>query len=187
MSKNRDKHATAEDIEVAIRQYHAQADVNIGLWACVLTVAHKQQGQQVSKRFQTALKERLAAVFSALGDNFFVVSYENNSFGARVSIWHQNAEHADKHGFPAYNNRFTIKIGDVGEWATKRQATIDVDYIKASNPWAGGEHERAALAMAALAQNKPREWADKIKAIDEAKKALLADAGAFRLQYLLDV
>ena len=194
MDNKRDKHATAADIQAAIRQQRLQAMANSALWACVFDVVHKQQGQQVTKRFQTALKERLSAAFPTHGygagpdTGMFVVTYENGSFGASVSIWHNNASAAETHGFPGYANRFTVKIGDKGRWAgTRWQDTIDLDYIKRENPWHCVEHEKAALCSQALSQGKPKEWADKIKAIDEAKKALLAEAGEYRLQYLLDV
>ena len=189
MGKNRNKHATAADIQEAIRACRLKAMANSSLWACVLDVAHKQQGQQVTKRFQTALKERLSAVFPVHGSDtaLFIVTYENNSFGARVSIWHNNPQHAKAHGLPEYESRYTVKIGDRGQWATTHQETIDVEYIKENNRWSGAEEENALLCQQALQQGKPREWADKIKAIDEAKKALLADAGKYRLQFLLDV
>ncbi len=194
MGNKRDKHATAADIQAAIRQQRLQAMANSALWACVLDVVHKQQGQQVTKRFQTALKERLSAAFPNHGygagpdTGMFVVTYENGSFGARVSIWHNNVSHAETHGLPGYANSFTVKIGDKGQWAgTRWQDTIDLDYIKENNRWHGAEDEKALKCQQALQRGKPQEWADKIKAIDEAKKALLADAQAFGISYLLDV
>lgn len=189
MGKNRDKHATAEDIEAAIKRNRLRADTNSVLWGCVLSAAIKQHGHKISKRFAKAVSERVNAALpppDAFG--YWVVHYENESFGAYVSLWFVSSD-AEARGLPIYNDLLRIKIGNQGMHTAHypRQDTIDAEYIRASNPWAGAEHERAALCKNALEQEKPREWADKIKAIDEAKKALLADAGKYRLEFLLDV
>ena len=63
MGNKRDKHKTAADIEQAIQARRQRALVNVELLACVLDVAHQQQGKQVNKRFITALQARVLARF----------------------------------------------------------------------------------------------------------------------------
>ena len=186
MGKNPDKNKTEQEISAAIEARRKVAEVNTVLWGCVLSAAHKQQGQKVTRRFAKELEARVVAALpppNAFG--YWAVNYENASFGAKVCIWFVGSE-AEALGRPPYPNRYSVRIGNQGAHLARQEA-IDVEYIKRENKWHAAEDEKMLLCQQALQQGKPREWADKIKAIDEAKKALLADAGKYRLQYLLDV
>jgi hypothetical protein len=187
MGNKRDKHATAADIEQAIQARRQRALVNVELLACVLDVAHQQQGKQVNKRFITALQARLLARFeNAEPNGRWVVSHcSMSSSNYSLIIWFSGPG-AGRMGRPDHSDGFRVKIGQFGNFGVP-QTTVDVDYIKRENPWHCVEHEKAALCSQALLYEKPREWANKIKALDEAKKALLAEAEEYRLSYLLDV
>lgn len=188
MGNKHDKHKTAADIEQAIQARRQKALVNVELLACVLDVAHQQQGKQVNKRFITALQARVLARFeNAEPNGRWVVSHCSMSSSSNYSliIWFSGPG-AGRMGRPDHSDGFRVKIGQFGNFGVP-QTTVDVDYIKRENPWHCVEHEKAALCSQALSQGKPKEWADKIKAIDEAQQALLADAQAFGISYLLDV
>ena len=187
MGNKRDKHATAADLEQAIQARRQRALVNVELLACVLDVAHQQQGKQVNKRFITALQARLLARFeNAEPNGRWVVSHcSMSSSNYSLIIWFSGPG-AGRMGRPDHSDGFRVKIGQFGNFGVP-QTTVDVDYIKRENPWHCVEHEKAALCSQALLYEKPREWANKIKALDEAKKALLAEAEEYRLSYLLDV
>jgi hypothetical protein len=187
MGNNRDKHATAEDIEKAIQARLTRARVNCRLWACVLDVAHKQRGNKISKRFQTALKERVSAAVGEMQPErgHWVVGYENGHWGVKISIYHSLPGAALP--LPAYNDAFTVQIGNQGPWGAGQQTTVDPEYIRNANPWASVEHGTVNHCTRAIRNRVAAAWADKIKALDEAKKALLTEAEEYRLAYLLDV
>ena len=186
MGKNPDKNKTEQEISAAIEARRKVAEVNTVLWGCVLSAAHKQQGQKVTRRFAKELEARVVAALpppNAYG--YWAVKYENASFGAQVCVWFVGSE-AEALGRPPYSNRYSVRIGNQGAHLA-RQDTIDVEYIKRENKWHAAEDEKMLLCQQALDGNKPKRWAAHIATIDASRQALLADAQAFGLSYLLDV
>lgn len=187
MGKNPDKNKTEQEIRAAIEARRQRALVNVELFSCVLDVAHQQQGKQINKRFITALQGRLSARFeNAEPNGRWIVSHcSMSSASYSLVIWFSGPG-AGRMGRPEHADAFRVKIGQFGRLGVP-QTTVDVDYIKRENPWHGAEHEKAALCQQALDANKPRRWAVQIAAIDASTQALLAEAQAFGLSYLLDV
>ena len=186
MGKNPDKNKTEQEIKAAIEARRKVAEVNTVLWGCVLSAAHKQQGQKVTRRFAKEFEARVVAALpppNAYG--YWAVNYENASFGAKVCIWFVSSD-AEALGRPPYSNRYSVRIGNQGAHLA-RQDTIDVEYIKRENKWHAAEDEKVLSCQQALDENKPKRWAVHIANIDASRQALLADAQTFGLSYLLDV
>lgn len=187
MGKNPDKNKTEPEIYAAIEALHERAMVNTELWGRVLDVAHQQQGKLINKRFITALQARVAATFENAEPNgrWIVSRCEMSSHTYSVNVWFSGPG-AGRMGRPNFSDAFRVKIGDYSRLGAP-QITVDVDYIKRENKWHAEADERVLQCRRALYSEMPRKWAEKIKAIDEAKAALLAEADALCLAYLLDV
>jgi hypothetical protein len=187
MGKNPDKNKTEQEISEAIEALRQRALVITEVWGRVLDVAHQQQGKLINKRFITALQGRVSATFENAEPNgrWVVSRCEGSTITYSVNVWFSGPG-AGRMGRPSFSDAFRFRIGDYSRLGPP-QITVDVDYIKRENKWHAAEDEKAALCSQALSQGKPKEWADKIKAIDEAQQALLADAQAFGISYLLDV
>jgi len=132
----------------------------------VISLAEKMKGQQLNRRFLTALKKELP--------NYYI-SYEKGLTYVSLTIWGNGVY---------YDKRHIIYLADTGYLSGKPEFEIDPETIKSHNP--SGILETDRLIKYKAAKHKIAGWLKRKDKIALAEQKLQDDMQVYDLTFLFN-